>query len=78
MFQTYFSVLKRMPNAALLEPVLEGLSKYAHLLNVEFFEDIVFTMEELIEKRVNIGVVLTFIQILANFDVLITVSFIKV
>uniref|UniRef100_A0A1I7X0H8 CBF domain-containing protein n=1 Tax=Heterorhabditis bacteriophora TaxID=37862 RepID=A0A1I7X0H8_HETBA len=50
-FQCYFSILKRMPNLALLEPVLEGLSKFAHLLNVEFFEDIIVTMEDLVDKQ---------------------------
>ncbi|CAD6193461.1 unnamed protein product [Caenorhabditis auriculariae] len=50
-FQTYFSILKRMPNVALLEPVLEGLSKFAHLLNIEFFEDIVHTMGNLLSNK---------------------------
>ncbi|EYC31688.1 hypothetical protein Y032_0003g1183 [Ancylostoma ceylanicum] len=50
-FQCYFSVLKRVPNVALLEPVLEGLSKFAHLLGVEFFEDIVLTMEGLVDRE---------------------------
>ncbi|KHJ80224.1 nucleolar complex protein 3-like family protein, partial [Oesophagostomum dentatum] len=50
-FQCYFSILKRVPNVALLEPVLEGLSKFAHLLGVEFFEDIVLTMEGLVDQK---------------------------
>uniref|UniRef100_A0A0K0D3A8 CBF domain-containing protein n=1 Tax=Angiostrongylus cantonensis TaxID=6313 RepID=A0A0K0D3A8_ANGCA len=50
-FQCYFSVLKRVPNVALLEPVLEGLSKFAHLLGIEFFEDIVSTMENLVNRE---------------------------
>lgn len=50
-FQTYFSILKRMPNSALLEPVLEGLSKFAHLLSIEFFEDIVSTMENMVQNE---------------------------
>lgn len=49
-FQTYFSVLKRMPTSALLEPVLEGLSKFAHLLSIEFYEDIVSTMENMVQN----------------------------
>lgn len=53
-FQCYFSVLKRVPNVALLEPVLEGLSKFAHLLGVEFFEDIVLTMEGLVDREVRL------------------------
>ncbi|CAO4376688.1 unnamed protein product [Caenorhabditis nigoni] len=50
-FQTYFSVLKRMPSSALLEPVLEGLSKFAHLLSIEFYEDIVSTMENMVQNE---------------------------
>ncbi|EGT43553.1 hypothetical protein CAEBREN_04394 [Caenorhabditis brenneri] len=49
-FQTYFSILKRMPTSALLEPVLEGLSKFAHLLSIEFYEDIVSTMENMVQN----------------------------
>lgn len=50
-FQTYFSILKRMPTSALLEPVLEGLSKFAHLLSIEFYEDIVSTMENMVTNE---------------------------
>ncbi|CAI2353541.1 unnamed protein product [Caenorhabditis sp. 36 PRJEB53466] len=50
-FQTYFSILKRMPTSALLEPVLEGLSKFAHLLSIEFYEDIVSTMENMVQNE---------------------------
>lgn len=50
-FQSYFSILKRMPNSALLEPVLEGLSKFAHLLSIEFYEDIVSTMENMVQNE---------------------------
>ncbi|CAJ0939822.1 unnamed protein product, partial [Mesorhabditis belari] len=50
-FQIYFSIIRRMPNLYLLAPVLEGLSKFAHLLNVEFFEDIIKAMEELIDQK---------------------------
>ncbi|CAI5453173.1 unnamed protein product [Caenorhabditis angaria] len=50
-FQTYFSILKRMPTSALLAPVLEGLSKFAHLLSIEFFDDIVTTMEKMVTNE---------------------------
>ena len=51
-FQTYFSILKRMPTLDLLSPCLEGLSKFAHLLGVEFFDDLIATMEDLVDKQV--------------------------
>ncbi|CAJ0577249.1 unnamed protein product, partial [Mesorhabditis spiculigera] len=50
-FQVYFSILKRMPNLYCLEPVLAGLSKYAHLLNVEFLEDIIKCLEDLVDQK---------------------------
>uniref|UniRef100_A0A8R1E6H8 CBF domain-containing protein n=1 Tax=Caenorhabditis japonica TaxID=281687 RepID=A0A8R1E6H8_CAEJA len=48
---TYFSILKRNPNSTLLEPVLEGLSKFAHFLSIEFYEDIVSTMENMVQNE---------------------------
>ncbi|PAV59252.1 hypothetical protein WR25_09895 [Diploscapter pachys] len=50
-FQCFFSILKRMPNVSLLEPTLEGLSKFAHLLSIEFFDDILATMEDLVDRE---------------------------
>ncbi|GMR60154.1 hypothetical protein PMAYCL1PPCAC_30349, partial [Pristionchus mayeri] len=50
-FHIYFSILRRMPTVALLQPVLEGLSKFAHLLNVEFFSDMIKCMEEIIDNK---------------------------
>lgn len=51
-FVTYFRIIKRMPTTKLLSPVLEGLSKFAHLINIEFFNDIVFALESLVEQQV--------------------------
>lgn len=51
-FATYFRVIKQMPTASLLEPVLEGLSKFAHLLNIEFFEDLFDALRTLLAKNV--------------------------
>jgi nucleolar complex protein 3 len=50
-FATYFRVMKRMPTTKLLEPVLAGLSKFAHLINVEFFDDLIFCLEEIVEMQ---------------------------
>uniref|UniRef100_A0A914WRV0 CCAAT-binding factor domain-containing protein n=1 Tax=Plectus sambesii TaxID=2011161 RepID=A0A914WRV0_9BILA len=49
-FTTYFRVIRRMPKSALLTPVLEGLSKFAHLINVEFFDDLISSMHHLVEQ----------------------------
>lgn len=46
-FATYFRILKlRTPN--LMGPVLEGLAKYAHLINQDFFGDLLEALKDLI------------------------------
>ncbi|THC97849.1 hypothetical protein EYZ11_002702 [Aspergillus tanneri] len=46
-FGTYFRILKlRIP--ILMGPVLEGLAKYAHLINQDFFGDLLEALKELI------------------------------
>ncbi|CAG9531169.1 unnamed protein product [Cercopithifilaria johnstoni] len=50
-FATYFRVIKRLPTINLLEPVLEGLAKFAHLINVEFFDDIISALSSLINQQ---------------------------
>jgi nucleolar complex protein 3 len=48
-FATYFRILRaRTPQ--LTGAVLEGLAKYAHLINQDFFSDILEALKELIEK----------------------------
>lgn len=51
-FATYFRVIKRLPMTNLLEPVLEGLAKFAHLINVEFFDDMISALSSLISQQV--------------------------
>ncbi|KAL2864447.1 nuclear export protein Noc3 [Aspergillus lucknowensis] len=46
-FSTYFRILKlRVPN--LMGPVLEGLAKYAHMINQDFFGDLLEALKDLI------------------------------
>ena len=40
LFVIYFRILKSPENSLLLPKVLEGLARFAHLINVEFFEDL--------------------------------------
>lgn len=50
-FGTYFRILKlRIPN--LMGPVLEGLAKYAHLINQDFFGDLLEALKDLIGHAV--------------------------
>ncbi|KAF3915343.1 hypothetical protein AA313_de0205277 [Arthrobotrys entomopaga] len=47
-FLTYFRILKEK-KPALTGATLEGLAKFAHLINVEFFADIIAALRELVE-----------------------------
>ncbi|KAF8931226.1 hypothetical protein BGZ58_007749 [Dissophora ornata] len=49
-FVTYFRILKHAPGSTLLPAVLEGLAKFAHLINVDFFTDLVEVL-----KRIMVG-----------------------
>ncbi|MCP9262389.1 Nucleolar complex protein 3-like protein [Dirofilaria immitis] len=50
-FATYFRVIKRLPTTNLLEPVLEGLAKFAHLINIEFFDDMISALSSLVNQQ---------------------------
>jgi nucleolar complex protein 3 len=55
MFLTYFRILKYTNNNKLYPPVLEGLAKYAHLINVDFMDDLLKTLRDiLIEHKLNL------------------------
>ncbi|KAJ6263227.1 hypothetical protein Dda_1788 [Drechslerella dactyloides] len=47
-FTTYFRILKEK-KPALKGATLEGLAKFAHLINIEFFADILAALRELVE-----------------------------
>ncbi|XP_014661540.1 PREDICTED: nucleolar complex protein 3 homolog [Priapulus caudatus] len=49
-FLIYFRILKKARKSILLSSVLEGLSKYAHLINVEFFDDLISVLHQLVES----------------------------
>ncbi|KAM8923847.1 nucleolar complex protein 3 homolog isoform 1-T1 [Pelodytes ibericus] len=48
-FLTYFRILKRAQKSVLLPAVLEGLAKFAHLINLEFFDDLLLVLHNLID-----------------------------
>ncbi|KAK7051424.1 Nucleolar complex protein 3 [Halocaridina rubra] len=50
LFGLYFNVLKRKPNKKLNGIVLEGLAKFSHLVNIEFFSDLLNVLGELMES----------------------------
>ncbi|KAL3864374.1 hypothetical protein ACJMK2_006064 [Sinanodonta woodiana] len=49
-FLTYFRILKKAQQSILLPSVLEGLAKFAHLINVEFFNDLFKVFNQLIDS----------------------------
>ena len=57
MFVTYFRVLKTVGHSPLLSPVLEGLAKFAHLINVDFFSDLMAALQTLLKNKVRNGLI---------------------
>ncbi|MEE6485629.1 hypothetical protein FKM82_014353 [Ascaphus truei] len=49
-FLTYFRILKRAQKSVLLPAVLEGLAKFAHLINVDFFDDLLVVLHNLVDS----------------------------
>ncbi len=50
-FITYFRVLKKSHTSPLLPAILEGLAKYAHLIDVSFVPDIMAVLKEIVVDR---------------------------
>ena len=48
-FTIYFRILKSYPKSQLMGAVLEGLSKFAHIINIEFFSDLLNVFQDLLE-----------------------------
>ncbi|KAF7247325.1 hypothetical protein EYD10_06750 [Varanus komodoensis] len=51
-FLTYFRILKKAQKSPVLPAVLEGLAKFAHLINLEFFDDLLLVLHSLIVSGV--------------------------
>ncbi|XP_058124852.1 nucleolar complex protein 3 homolog, partial [Anopheles ziemanni] len=47
-FMIYFKILKCYPDSRVLSATLEGLSKFAHTINIEFFADLVELLNNLL------------------------------
>nr|KAG5707619.1 hypothetical protein BaRGS_031001 [Batillaria attramentaria] len=50
MFLIYFRILKTESKSDLLPTVLEGLAKFSHLINIDFFHDLFAVFNQLIES----------------------------
>ncbi|XP_072228904.1 nucleolar complex protein 3 homolog [Leuresthes tenuis] len=49
-FLVYFRILKKAQKSVLLPAVLEGLANFAHLINLEFFDDLLNVLQNLIQS----------------------------
>uniref|UniRef100_A0A914MQP4 NOC3-like protein n=1 Tax=Meloidogyne incognita TaxID=6306 RepID=A0A914MQP4_MELIC len=52
-FLIYFKILKRMPQTELLSPVLQGLSKFVHLISIDFYDDLMQHLGRLVEQKLD-------------------------
>uniref|UniRef100_A0AAQ5YRT6 Nucleolar complex protein 3 homolog n=1 Tax=Amphiprion ocellaris TaxID=80972 RepID=A0AAQ5YRT6_AMPOC len=52
-FLVYFRILKKAQKSVLLPAVLEGLANFAHLINLEFFDDLLNVLQNLIQSGVS-------------------------
>ncbi|RXG60650.1 Nucleolar complex protein 3-like protein [Armadillidium vulgare] len=71
LFGLYINVLKNRPYSKLMSLVLEGLAKFAHLVNMEFFSDLLELMNKFLEegmlgKRESIHCIQTVFTILSG------------
>ncbi|XP_026877700.1 nucleolar complex protein 3 homolog isoform X1 [Electrophorus electricus] len=70
-FLIYFRILKKAQKSNLLPSVLEGLAKFAHLINLEFFDDLLTVLHNLITSgdlsyRESLHCILTAFHILSG------------
>jgi len=49
-FACYFRVLKRVTNSKNLEVVLEGVAKLGHLIGVEFYDDLLVLIKDILKR----------------------------
>lgn len=50
-FATYIRILKKSPESLLLSSVLEGLAKFAHFINIDYFDDLFAVLKRLIASE---------------------------
>ncbi|XP_037946269.1 nucleolar complex protein 3 homolog [Teleopsis dalmanni] len=49
-FTIYFRILKNDPTSKLLSAILEGLAEFAHVINLEFFADLIDVLNNILEE----------------------------
>lgn len=51
LFVLYFRIIKNPRPTPLLPAALQGISKYAHLVNIDFFKDLLKVLKELVARE---------------------------
>ncbi|KAH8369393.1 hypothetical protein KR009_009639, partial [Drosophila setifemur] len=54
-FTIYFRVLKNDPTSRVLSAILEGLAEFAHVINLEFFSDLIDVLNRILEDQEELG-----------------------
>ncbi|XP_067615476.1 nucleolar complex protein 3 [Eurosta solidaginis] len=54
LFTIYFRVLKNDPTSKVLSAILEGLAEFAHVINLDFFSDLIDVLNRILEEM-NLG-----------------------
>ncbi|CAG4985546.1 unnamed protein product [Colias eurytheme] len=72
-FHIYFRLLKTAPRSQLLNAVLQGLAKFAHVINLEYYSDLVAILgalvrDELVPRSSRLRCVRTALALLASAD----------
>uniref|UniRef100_A0A1A9WL83 Nucleolar complex protein 3 homolog n=1 Tax=Glossina brevipalpis TaxID=37001 RepID=A0A1A9WL83_9MUSC len=55
LFTIYFRVLKNDPNSKVLSAILEGLAEFAHVINLDFFADLIDVLNRILETQEDLG-----------------------
>ncbi|KAM7360569.1 nucleolar complex protein 3 [Cochliomyia hominivorax] len=55
LFNIYFRVLKNDPTSKVLSAILEGLAEFAHVINLDFFADLIEVLNNILETQEELG-----------------------
>ncbi|XP_013116892.2 nucleolar complex protein 3 homolog [Stomoxys calcitrans] len=55
LFTIYFRVLKNDPTSRVLSAILEGLAEFAHVINLDFFSDLIEVLNNILETQEDLG-----------------------
>lgn len=71
LFTIYFRILKSVPSSGLLSASLQGLAKFAHCINLEYYEDLIRLLDKLmadgdLKTKEQLNCILTVFKILSE------------